>query len=53
MSVIAAGAPAPQFTLRTADGEPFTREDLLGRTSVLIFYPFAFTLGLRRPADAV
>ncbi len=43
MSVIAAGAPAPPFTLRTADGDPFTREDLLGRTSVLIFYPYAFT----------
>jgi peroxiredoxin (alkyl hydroperoxide reductase subunit C) len=43
VSVIAAGTPAPPFTLRTADGEPFTREDLLGRTSVLIFYPYAFT----------
>ena len=41
--MIAAGTPAPPFTLRTADGEPFTREDLLGHTSVLIFYPYAFT----------
>ena len=23
--------------------EPFTREDLLGQTSVLVFYPFAFS----------
>ena len=37
------GAAAPDFTLRTAEGEPFTREDLLGRTTVLVFYPFAFS----------
>jgi len=43
VSVIAAGTPAPQFTLQTAQEEEFTREDLLGRTSVLIFYPYAFT----------
>jgi peroxiredoxin len=40
---LAAGEPVPEFTLRRADGEPFTREDLLGRTSVLVFYPFAFS----------
>jgi len=43
MSVIAAGTPAPDFTLGTEDGGTFTREDLLGRTSVLVFYPFAFS----------
>ncbi len=43
MSVIAAGTPAPPFTLTTADEQPFTREDLLGHTSVLVFYPYAFT----------
>ena len=43
MSVIAAGTPAPQFTLATEDGGTFTREDLLGKTSVLVFYPFAFS----------
>ena len=43
MSVVEAGQPAPDFTLRTADGEPFTRADLLGRTTVLVFYPFAFS----------
>jgi peroxiredoxin (alkyl hydroperoxide reductase subunit C) len=41
--VVKAGQPAPEFTLRTAEGEPFTRDDLLGRTTVLVFYPFAFS----------
>ena len=43
MSVIGAGTPAPQFSLTTEDGEKFTRQDLLGKTSVLVFYPFAFS----------
>jgi peroxiredoxin len=43
VSVIAAGTPAPEFTLATEDAGEFTREDLLGRTSVLVFYPFAFS----------
>ena len=43
MPVVAAGEPAPDFTLKTAEGESFTREDLLGQTSVLVFYPFAFS----------
>ena len=42
--VIAAGEPAPEFSLaRASGGEPFTRTDLLGRTTVLVFYPFAFS----------
>lgn len=41
--VVRAGEPAPEFTLKTADGEDFTREQLLGRTTVLVFYPFAFS----------
>jgi len=42
--VIAAGEPAPDFSLaRAAGGEPFTRTDLMGRTTVLVFYPFAFS----------
>ena len=41
--MLAAGTPAPDFTLTTEDGSTFTREDLLGHTSVLIFYPFAFS----------
>jgi peroxiredoxin (alkyl hydroperoxide reductase subunit C) len=40
---IAAGEPAPEFSLARSEGEPFTREDLLGRTTVLVFYPFAFS----------
>ncbi len=40
---LAAGEPAPEFSLARADGKPFTREDLLGRTTVLVFYPFAFS----------
>ena len=43
MNVIAPGTPAPEFTLKRADGKPFTREDLLGHTTVLVFYPFAFS----------
>jgi peroxiredoxin len=43
LSIIAPGTPAPEFELRTEVGEPFTREDLAGRTTVLVFYPFAFS----------
>jgi peroxiredoxin (alkyl hydroperoxide reductase subunit C) len=43
MSIIAAGTPAPEFTLTREDGDDFTREDLLGKTTVLVFYPFAFS----------
>ena len=41
--MVAAGDPAPDFTLKTAKGEAFTREQLLGCTTVLVFYPFAFS----------
>jgi peroxiredoxin len=41
--IIAPDTPAPDFTLRTETGEAFTRENLLGRTTVLVFYPFAFS----------
>ena len=40
---IAAGESAPEFSLARAEGSPFTREDLLGTTTVLVFYPFAFS----------
>ena len=43
MSVIAPGTAAPEFTLKTEAGEPFTRDDLAGKTTVLVFYPFAFS----------
>jgi mycoredoxin-dependent peroxiredoxin len=42
-SVIAAGTPAPEFTLRRGDGSEFTRADLENETTVLVFYPFAFS----------
>jgi peroxiredoxin len=41
--VIEAGQRAPEFSLTTTDGKPFTLADLMGRTSVLVFYPFAFS----------
>jgi mycoredoxin-dependent peroxiredoxin len=41
--VISPGEPAPQFTLRREDGNAFTPEDLKGKTTVLVFYPFAFS----------
>ena len=43
MSVLPAGTPAPSFTLARADGESFSERDLQGRTTVLVFYPFAFS----------
>jgi peroxiredoxin (alkyl hydroperoxide reductase subunit C) len=41
--IIAPGTPAPEFTLRRADGSAFTGADLQGRTTVFVFYPFAFS----------
>jgi peroxiredoxin (alkyl hydroperoxide reductase subunit C) len=42
--VIAVGEPAPEFSLaRASGGDPFTRDDLHGSTTVLVFYPFAFS----------
>jgi len=43
MAIVAAGQPAPDFTLQRSDAPPFTRADLEGKTSVLVFYPFAFS----------
>jgi peroxiredoxin len=44
MPVVEAGRPAPEFSLQTpGDGEAFTRESLLGKTTVLVFYPFTFS----------
>jgi peroxiredoxin len=42
-TIIQPGTRAPSFTLRREDGEPFTDADLQGQTSVLVFYPFAFS----------
>jgi peroxiredoxin (alkyl hydroperoxide reductase subunit C) len=41
--VIAPGTPVPEFTLRREDTTEFTRDDLAGETTVLVFYPFAFS----------
>jgi peroxiredoxin (alkyl hydroperoxide reductase subunit C) len=41
--VIEPGNPAPEFTLRTEDGKRFTNADIEGQTTVLVFYPFAFS----------
>ncbi len=43
MSPIAAGEPAPAFTLKGEQDRVFTQADLAGRTTVLVFYPFAFS----------
>jgi peroxiredoxin (alkyl hydroperoxide reductase subunit C) len=43
VSVVAPGTPAPQFSLARDDGGRFTRADLEGRSTVLVFYPFAFS----------
>ena len=41
--VIEPGTEAPEFTLKRGDGSDFTRADLEGKTTVLVFYPFAFS----------
>jgi peroxiredoxin len=41
--VIESGESAPEFTLKRGDGSDFTRADLEGKTTVLVFYPFAFS----------
>ena len=41
--MIAAGTPAPDFTLMREDGESFSEEDLHGERTLLVFYPFAFS----------
>ena len=40
---LAPGTPAPDFSLTTGDGGTLTLADLKGRTSILVFYPFAFS----------
>ncbi len=43
MAIIAPGTPVPEFTLRRSNGKPFTRDDLVNQTSVLVFFPNAFS----------
>jgi peroxiredoxin len=40
---LAPGTPVPEFTLKREDGSDFTRADLLGHATLLVFYPFAFS----------
>ena len=37
------GSPAPDFSLRNVDGEPFGLEELKGSKSLIVFIPFPFT----------
>ena len=41
--LIQPGTPAPDFALATEDGDTFTQDSLQGQTTVLVFYPFAFS----------
>jgi peroxiredoxin len=41
--IIEPGTPAPEFSLRREDGSGFTRAELTGTRTVLVFYPFAFS----------
>jgi peroxiredoxin len=41
--VVGPGEPAPKFSLGRADGTRFSDADLNGQTTVLVFYPFAFS----------
>jgi peroxiredoxin len=43
MSVLEAGTPAPAFKLAREDGESFSEQDLKGKGTVFVFYPFAFS----------
>ena len=43
MPIIAAGTPAPDFTLSDQDGNEVSLADLEGQTSVLVFYPMDFS----------
>jgi peroxiredoxin len=43
VSILAPGTPVPEFRLMTEEGEEFTQADLRGQTTVLVFYPHAFS----------
>ena len=43
MSIIAPGAEVPEFELKTEQGESFGKDDLAGKTTVLVFFPAAFS----------
>jgi peroxiredoxin len=41
--IVRPGTPAPAFRLKDELGENFTNEDIRGQTTVLVFYPNAFS----------
>jgi peroxiredoxin len=43
VSIIAPGTKVPDFVLKREDGSDFTNADLEGKTTILVFYPFAFS----------
>jgi peroxiredoxin len=43
VAVIAAGEPAPDFTLRDQDGEDVSLSDYRGKRVLFVFFPFAFS----------
>jgi len=43
VDIIAPGTAVPDFVLKREDGGSFTQDDLRGATTVLVFYPFAFS----------
>jgi peroxiredoxin (alkyl hydroperoxide reductase subunit C) len=43
VAVLEPGTPAPPFSLRRHGGDRFTQADLTGRTTVLVFFPYAFS----------
>ncbi len=42
-TVLAPGTQVPEFQLATEAGDHFTQAHLLGKTTVFVFYPFAFS----------
>jgi peroxiredoxin len=43
VSIVAPGTAAPDFVLRREDGKKVRLDDIKGRTTVLVFYPHAFS----------
>lgn len=43
MSPLPVGSAVPSFSLTGADDGTFTEADLVGKTTVLVFYPYAFS----------
>jgi peroxiredoxin len=50
--LLAPGAVAPDFTLKTGEGEDVTLSDLRGRKVVLAFYPLDWSPGCQNQMDA-